>query len=230
MNPTPLNPKSSRPISRPFPLFTRVGGVFLQRGQSMATTSQPVQYKTIERFPGYRFGDDGTVWSHNLGGEWRKRKTSKQYAPVRYGRRKLTSMRIGLYGVTPLVHRLILEAFVGPCPDGMECRHLDGDPENNRMGNLRWGTPKSNADDSVRHGTMTTKLTEGQVIEIREKYITGNFLQSELATMYGVSANAISWVLRGQSWGHIPIGDGISETFRKIAKHNQRTKPGRRDA
>ncbi len=34
------------------------------------------------------------------------------------------------------LHRLICEAFHGPCPEGQECRHLDGDPSNNRPENL----------------------------------------------------------------------------------------------
>lgn len=51
-----------------------------------------------------------------------------------------------------LVHRLVLEAFVGPCPPGMQTRHLDGDPGNNHLGNLRWGTPAENNRDTLRHG------------------------------------------------------------------------------
>lgn len=52
------------------------------------------------------------------------------------------------------VHRLVLNAFVGPCPDeGLMCRHLNGDPADNRVENLAWGTAKQNAEDMVRHGT-----------------------------------------------------------------------------
>lgn len=50
------------------------------------------------------------------------------------------------------VHRLVLEAFVGPCPPGMEARHLSGDPGGNRLENLEWGTPSENNRDILRHG------------------------------------------------------------------------------
>lgn len=51
------------------------------------------------------------------------------------------------------VHRLVLEAFVGPCPDGMQVCHSDGNRVNNSLGNLRYGTTSENRLDSVKHGT-----------------------------------------------------------------------------
>lgn len=53
---------------------------------------------------------------------------------------------------TVLVHRLVLEAFVGPCPDGQECCHWDDDPTNNRLENLRWATRSENMRDRTRNG------------------------------------------------------------------------------
>lgn len=54
--------------------------------------------------------------------------------------------------VTALVHQLVARAFIGLCPDGMEVLHGDGDPSNNRLGNLRYGTRSENVRDAVRHG------------------------------------------------------------------------------
>jgi hypothetical protein len=50
------------------------------------------------------------------------------------------------------IHRLVLTAFLGPAPTGMEVCHNDGDPANNLLSNLRWDTKKGNAQDRRRHG------------------------------------------------------------------------------
>lgn len=52
-----------------------------------------------------------------------------------------------------LVHCLVLETFVGPCPDGLEARHLDGDSLNNARSNLKWDDHSKNMLDKQAHGT-----------------------------------------------------------------------------
>ncbi|MBF6326798.1 MULTISPECIES: NUMOD4 motif-containing HNH endonuclease [Nocardia] len=66
-------------------------------------------------------------------------------------------MRVALYGDhgrrRALVHRLVLETFVGPAPsDRPICRHLNGNPQDNRLANLQWSTHSQNAIDKVEHG------------------------------------------------------------------------------
>lgn len=61
--------------------------------------------------------------------------------------------------VTRPVHRLVLEAFVGPCPDGMVACHGPGGPEDNRIENLRWDTQSENVRDQLRHGTHPSGAT-----------------------------------------------------------------------
>lgn len=51
------------------------------------------------------------------------------------------------------MHTLVLVAFVGPRPPGLEACHLDGDCTNNRLSNLRWDTHLANEQDKSRHGT-----------------------------------------------------------------------------
>lgn len=53
---------------------------------------------------------------------------------------------------TARVHDLVARAFIGEPPLGHEARHLDGDPSNNHLSNLLWGTRTQNAADDVRNG------------------------------------------------------------------------------
>ncbi|MGC5078489.1 HNH endonuclease signature motif containing protein [Agrococcus sp. DT81.2] len=64
-------------------------------------------------------------------------------------------MRVQFEGKSRVVrvHHLVLEAFVGPRPDGMFGCHWNDDPYDNRLENLRWATPSANSLDSVRNRT-----------------------------------------------------------------------------
>jgi hypothetical protein len=78
----------------------------------------------------------------------------------------------------------------------MVCRHLDGDPSNNRVRNLRWGTYSENEADKLRHGTRArgsaarSKLREDQVLGIRRSSSDGVPIRL-LATAYGVSSQTM---------------------------------------
>jgi hypothetical protein len=58
------------------------------------------------------------------------------------------------------LHTVVATAFHGPCPQGLECRHLNGDSRDHRASNLCWGTPGENKRDSVAHRThVSTRKT-----------------------------------------------------------------------
>ena len=104
------------------------------------------------------------------------------------------------------VHRLVLEAFVGDAPDGCECRHLNGNPKDNRLENLAWGTHKENMDDKIAHGTLlagerhgSAKLTNAQVVEIRSALANGE-QGRVVAARYGVGDNVVSRIKCGHRW------------------------------
>jgi len=125
---------------------------------------------------------------------------------------------VGLYGngcvaSSSKVHRLVLDAFRGPKPRPiMVCRHLDGDPANNRLANLVWGTCKENMDDQRRHGTRIcaagetnpgVKLTDKKVLRIRKLYATGEYTLAAIAAAYGVSTASVHNVIRRKNWKHL---------------------------
>lgn len=86
------------------------------------------------------------------------------------------------------------------------CRHLDGNPSNNRPENLRWGTAKENSDDMIRHGTRLygesnhkAKLSEQQVLDIYARRIRGN--ARALADEMGVKEWTVYKIWSGDNWG-----------------------------
>src|SRR5215210_6870775 len=151
-----------------------------------------VEYRSIDRFPGYRFGSDGSVWS-----KWTQvwQGYRKPFRTVLGNQESDWSRLVGvpasrcghlhvwlkIEGTNQsknfLVHRLILEAFVSPPPEGMVGRHFpDRDPSNNRIDNLSWGTPLQNTADRIAHGTVCwgekhpmAKLNWAKVDEIRQR-------------------------------------------------------------
>lgn len=64
------------------------------------------------------------------------------------------------------VHRLVLEAFVGPCPAGHEGSHLNGDRADNRLANLRWLIHVENETHKVLHGTLPTGDRNGARLHV----------------------------------------------------------------
>jgi hypothetical protein len=110
------------------------------------------------------------------------------------------------------VHRLVLEVFVGSCPEGMECCHKDGNMYNNELSNLRWDTRKNNHADNVVNGTRLhgsknprAKLTELKVKKILKLWATGDYTQQELADMNEVCQGAISSIVRREKWRHVIV-------------------------
>lgn len=49
------------------------------------------------------------------------------------------------------IHRAVALAFLGPCPEGMEVCHNDGDKQNNRVENLRYASHGVNMWDHALH-------------------------------------------------------------------------------
>ncbi len=172
-----------------------------------------VQYAAVPDYPGYRVGDDGTVWTSKSrtgrGGPipWRELRQKTD----RIGRKLVSLSRDGVvkcFGVGVLV----LTAFVGPSPPGTECCHFpDRDPANNRIENLRWDTHAENTQDALKHGTFPvggrcnlTKLTEHDVREIIRRGRSGE-KRKDTAAAFGIHKRHVFKILRRETWTHLEV-------------------------
>jgi NUMOD4 motif/HNH endonuclease len=110
-----------------------------------------VRWKPVPGYEGlYEVSTEGQVRS------FRRRGTSGKVLSRGHAKRGgylTVSLLRGCHQSTRPVHSLVLEAFVGPRPEGAEIRHLDGDPTNARLSNLAYGTRSENVLDKRRHGT-----------------------------------------------------------------------------
>ena len=83
------------------------------------------------------------------------------------------------------IHRLVLTAFIGACPDGMIGLHNNDVREDNRLENLRWGSYRDNLEDAKRNGRFR-KLADDEIRRVRESSLSDKdaaqkFNMSEMA-------------------------------------------------
>ena len=167
------------------------------------------RFKDIPGWPGYRVSRDGVVQScrinsGKLSGIWRAIAvcvTRDGYQQVSLWNRQFHRLR--------RVHTLVLTTFIGPAPQGKQCRHRNGNRSDNRLKNLCWGTPQQNMDDRTKHGKTSrgesagrAKLTEGLVLEIRRMRASGKTLEA-IAKAVGVSRRQVGRIYNRQAWTHI---------------------------
>ena len=107
------------------------------------------------------------------------------------------------YGI---LHRIVLEAFVGPAPAGYQGCHCNGNALDNKLLNLRWDSISGNQADRVKHGTARYVgphvLTIDDVREIRT--VTG-VSDKEWALRKGVSVKSIIDARIGKTWKEVDV-------------------------
>ena len=106
------------------------------------------------------------------------------------------------------VHSLIASAFYGPCPEGCEVLHINGELHDNRPENLRYDTHAENMHDIYIQGGKARKLTAEDVQQIRFGLFCG-FIQRELAAMYGISRSTISDIKCGRTFQWLSSSQGV---------------------
>lgn len=111
------------------------------------------------------------------------------------------------------VHRLVMQAFVGDCPEGHEVNHMDGDKSNNHLSNLEYVTHQENVRHSFKklkrmqrvargEASGAAKLTTEQVLTIRERAANGERRRA-LGHEFGVTPECITYIVRRVTWKHI---------------------------
>jgi hypothetical protein len=184
--------------------FTRIQ----LESQEENSTPEIEEWRDIKDYPGYQVSNHGRVRSFwtmgrrkNIILDQPQRILKMKTVPKRY----LVICKVSASGKRKgkAVHRLVLETFGLPQPKGAECRHLDGNLHNNKITNLAWGTRSDNMADAIRHGTFShgethphSKLTNAQVLEIREKYDQGSSSR-QLAHKFGVDQGHILYIVTG---------------------------------
>lgn len=114
------------------------------------------------------------------------------------------------------VHRLVLEVFHGPPPPGCyHGAHLDGNPFNNNIRNLKWKTPSENYADTLRHGRApigsrryNAKATERDVLAARRMYSRGEPLEKIVLRLGGLGRRHAIAVIQGRGWRHVRVDGG----------------------
>lgn len=158
--------------------------------------------REIQEFPGYHVCEDGRVWSAPRGGRCGQflKPAMDDQGHVRYSFRRNGKL------CRRFAHRLVLEAFVGPS-EGKIGRHLDGNPQNNHVSNLCWGTHLENQRDRKKHGTDNVGERNGNAVLTWEivrniRYLARNsfVLKKDLADRYGISPSHVSNIIANKCW------------------------------
>lgn len=104
------------------------------------------------------------------------------------------------------VYRVVLEAFRGKRPDGMEACHNNGVRSDSRLENLRWDTRSGNHKDKRKHGTWqvgeranNVKLTEAIVLDIRRNGMTAR----QARERHGLSSTNAKRIVSGETWWYL---------------------------
>lgn len=163
------------------------------------------RWRPVPGFPRYEASDAGRVRSATRA--WRAGEPRVLRARVGSAGYERVVLYRGGRPSPATVHRLVLESFVGPCPNGMEACHRNGNRRDNRLANLRWDTHAANCQDSIRldthaRGSRNAKavLTEAIVAAAR----AANMTSEEVHVRWGIGMGSAWRMLTRRTWRHVP--------------------------
>lgn len=146
--------------------------------------------KDIPGFEGrYAVDMGGNVYSYH----------SRKYLKANYAAKSgHVSMCLGHPNRRRWVHEIVLTTFVGERPEGLICRHLDGDPRNNSIFNLEWATQSQNQLDVKHHNPGPKRLSVELIQQIRE-HIRAGVPNTTIGEWYAISNQSVSAIKTGVS-------------------------------
>lgn len=160
----------------------------------------------IQKFESYYVSTFGRI----LGMTYAKPGTIlKPYVCKKSGYHSVKIIKNGGVAVSQYLHTLVLTAFIGERPPGMQGAHGDGNKSNNYMHNLRWATPVENAADKVRHGTAllginhpNAKITADTASEIK-RLLGHGLTHQKIASQLSTSIAAVANIAQNKTWKHV---------------------------
>jgi len=153
------------------------------------------EWREVRGFPCYEVSDEGRVRNTRSGRVLAKRPNKKQKGYLQV----LIRDDKGVVR-SPLVHHLVVRAFIGPIPPDLEVNHKDGDKLNNRLDNLEFMTRLENAQHALHVlGTYGRKLDWQRVRAIRRRLDDGVNARA-IAAEEGVSPRMIHKIKRNKAW------------------------------
>lgn len=201
------------------------------KARAEAATPGPWEenWKPIPVALNYEVSDFGNVRSklkkgnhrNKVGQEWRllSQSSDRGYRSV--------SLPVAGHYRRQFVHRLVLLSFIGPCPDGMEVAHLNGNPSDNRLENLKYCSHKDNESHKKAHGTCPIGESNGQSVmqgwQVAEiKYLASKSVpQGKIASLFDISHKLVSAILTGSGWVSTPARTDVPALVAEVEELNR---------
>lgn len=106
------------------------------------------------------------------------------------------------------VHRVVMEAFVGPMPAGMQVNHKDRNKDNNGLANLEYVTAQQNITHAVENGGRNSPMGEAhgmcKLTEDQARYIKNSTeAWPYLAARFNIRQAHVGRIKSGKRWSHL---------------------------
>lgn len=162
------------------------------------------EWRDITGYPGYQVSEFGRVRSR------RRAKMRTLELPQNYAGYRVVGLRTSDGQRKQFrVNRLVLEAFIGECPEGFQSNHRNGNKSDNRLENLEWVSPKENSRHAYLNGLANgplgsknghARLKDGEVWLLRRLAAATIISEDFLAKMFRISRSHAHEIIACRAW------------------------------